>query len=405
MKKTTATRIRLPRLRRRTWIIIGSAVVVVGAAVGIVFGVVLPSTTAEAQTIETTATASLETMEQSVSATGTLTPLVDEDVSFAAAGTVLTVEVAEGTVVSAGQQLATIDTLQLNATLLSAKATLAEAEAQLDGASTSTARAAASASVAVAQTAVDTAQAAMADATLVAPVSGTVTSVGVAVGDSVGSSSGSTGGTTGSGAVSTGSTDGSAAFHITGTDAWEVDVTLGEADVLLVAKDDQVELSTDDGTEFFGTVASIGLVPDTSSGTAAYPVTIAVTGTADGLFDGVSTTARIVYERRTEVLTVPSAAVTTASDGTSTVTLIAADGTKTETAVTVGETSDNLTEITDGLAVGDEVLVASFTPGSGNQGTGGFPGGDGTFPTDGTFPGGGTPPDGFTPPSGTAPGQ
>lgn len=386
-----------------------------GAAAGVVFGIVLPSTTAEAQTIETTATASLETMEQSVSASGTLTPLVDEDVSFAASGTVLTVDVAEGSVVTAGQQLATIDTLQLTSTLLSAKATLAEAQAKLADSTTSTARAANTSSVAVAQAAVDSAQAAMGDATLVAPVSGIVTSVGVEVGDSVGSSASATGAvSTGStSGVSTGSTAGTstgdtttAAFHITGTDAWEVDVTLGEADVLLVAKDDQVELSTDDGTAFFGTVASIGLVPDTSSGTAAYPVTIAVTGTADGLFDGVSTTAEIVYERRTEVLTVPSAAVITASDGTSTVTLIAADGTKTETAVTVGETADNLTEITAGLAEGDEVLVASFTPGSGNQGTGGFPGGGaGDFPTDGTLPGGGTPPDGFTFPGGTAPGN
>lgn len=371
----------------------------VAVAAGVVFGVVLPSTTAQAQTVDTTATASLETLEQSVSATGTLTPLVDEDVSFAASGTVQTVDVAAGTVVTVGQQLATIDTLQLNADLLDAKVTLADAQARLaDDSDTSTARAANQASVAVAQAAVDAAQAAMADAILVAPVAGTVTSVGVEVGDSVGSSSGA--GSSGASTGSTAETTSSAAFHITGGDAWAVDVTLGETDVALIAKDDQVELSTDDGTAFFGTVSSVGLVPDTSSGTAAYPVSIAVTGTADGLFDGVSVTAVIVYERRTEVLTVPSAAVTTASAGTSTVTLVAADGTKTETTVTVGETSGTLVEITDGLSEGDTVLVASFTPGEGNEGTttGGFPGGgDGTFPGGGT---GGTPPDGFTPPTG-----
>jgi hypothetical protein len=54
------------------------------------------------------------------------------------------------------------------------------------------------------------------------------------------------------------------------------------------------------------------------------------------------------------------------------------------------------------VSEGDEVLVASFTPGSGNQGGGfptdgqfpdGFPEG-GTLPNGGTFPGGGVVPGG-----------
>jgi membrane fusion protein, macrolide-specific efflux system len=375
------------RIRRRTWLLIGSIVVVLAAAAVVVFGFVLPATSAQAQTIETTANASLETLEQKVSGSGTLGPLVDEDVDFAGAGTVLSVKVEEGTVVKKGQTLGTIDKLQLKADLLSAKVTLADAKARLaDDSGTSAELAANKASVKVAQAAVDDAEDALSGAKLVAPVAGVVTAVGVEVGDSVG-------GTSGLGAA----TDTEPAFHITGTDAWEVSVSLGESDIALIAKDDQVELSTDDGTAFFGTVSSIGLLPDTSSGASQYPVTIAVTGTAEGLFDGVSVTADIVYERRTEVLTVPSAAVTTAADGTSTVTVIGDDGTKTETTVTVGETADNLTEITDGLAEGDEVLVASFTPGQGNQGQfpngGQFPTG-GTFPTDGSFPGGGTFPGG-----------
>jgi macrolide-specific efflux system membrane fusion protein len=368
------------RVRRRTWIIVGAVVVVLGVAAGVVFGVVLPGNSASADTIETTATASLETLEQSVLAGGTLTPLVDEDVSWAGSGTVLSVAVEEGTVVEKGDPLGTIDTLQLNADLLDAKVTLADAQARLaDDSSTSAELAANQAAVAVAQKAVNDAADALAGATLVAPVAGVVTSVAVVPGDSVGSSGGMDSGT-------------SAAFRITGTDAWEVDVTLGETDIALIEKGDQVELSTDDGVDFFGTVSTIGLLPDTSSGAAAYPVTIAVTGTAEGLFDGMSATASIVYERRTDVLTVPSAAVTTGQDGTSTVTVIGEDGTRTETTVTVGETAGTLTEITEGLSEGDEVLVASFTPGEGNQG-GSFPGGiviDGdTFPGGGTFPEGG----------------
>jgi macrolide-specific efflux system membrane fusion protein len=298
------------------------------------------------------------------------------------------VYVEEGQTVEKGDKLGRIDTLQLKADLLQAKVTLADAKARRDDSATSTELAANTAAVKVAQQAVDDAQDAFDGAILRAPVAGVVTSIGVEVGDSVGSSSSSP----------TADSASTAAFRITGTDAWQASVSVGETDMALIAKDDQVELSTDDGTSFFGTVASIGLLPDTSSGAAAYPVTITVTGAVDGLFDGTSVTAKIVYERRTDVLTVPSAAVTTDSDGTSTVTVVGSDGAQTETQVTVGESAENLTEITAGLSEGDTVLVASFTPGEGNQGTGGtgFP--SGGFPSGG-FPGGDfTPPDGSTVP-------
>jgi macrolide-specific efflux system membrane fusion protein len=104
----------------------------------------------------------------------------------------------------------------------------------------------------------------------------------------------------------------------------------------------------------------------------------------------VSVTAAIVYERRTDVLTVPSAAITTAN-GKSTVTKVV-DGKNVTTDVTVGETSGTVTEITKGLSSGDSVLVTVFTPGSG-AGTGGSTGQTGQTGQQGQFPGGG---EGFT---------
>jgi macrolide-specific efflux system membrane fusion protein len=375
------------RVRTRTWVIAGAAVAVLVAA-AVVLAVVLPSTQAEAQTITRTATASLETLEQTVDASGTLTPLVDEDVDFDVSGTVTKVAVDAGDVVTKGDTLAKVGTLELKAAVLEAESQLAQAEAALadaedaaDGSSSSDAQIDADqAAVEVAEAAVDDAEDAVDGATLVAPVSGTVTAVNLDVGDTV--SGGSTSGGSESGGSTGTDTATTAAFTIVGTDAWSVDVTVSEADMALIGVDDQVELTTDDDVAFFGTVSEIGMLPDTSSGTAAYPVTVAVTGTEDGLYDGIAVTASIVYERRTDVLTVPSAAVTTDGD-TSTVTLVAEDGTQTETTVTVGETVGDLTEITDGIAEGDEVLVASFTPGEGNTGTtGGLP-----MPGDGQMPG------------------
>ena len=385
----------LARFRRRTKIITAAAVLIVAAVAVWVFAFLLPSQNAAAQTITQTAAASLQTLEKTVEASGTATPAVQEDVSFEVSGTVTAVNVTAGQTVAAGDVLATVDTLELQADLLEAEATLAEAKSTLadaeDSGSSDTRINAASAAVDVAQANVDAANAAMDDANLVAPADGLITSVGIAVGDKVGSSSSSSsssgasapGGTSSSSGGSSSSTTSTAAFTLVSTNSWSMSVSVGETDIANVATGQQVELTTDDGAEYFGVVSEVGLLPSTSSGSAQYPVTVSITGDGEGLFDGVSLTGSIVYERRTDVLAVPSAAVTT-TDGVSTVTVIAEDGTQSEVTVEVGETSGEYTEIVSGIAEGDEVLVASFTPGEGNSGTGGFPGGSGT----GGFPGG-----------------
>ncbi|GAB3599765.1 efflux RND transporter periplasmic adaptor subunit [Microbacterium tumbae] len=399
----------LARLRLRTKIIV-AAVIVIAAAIW-VFGFLLPSQDAAAETITRTETASLQTMEKTVTASGTVTPAVQEEVSFEVSGTVTSVEVEAGQAVAAGDLLATVDTLQLEADLLDAEATLAEAKAALadaEDAGESDARiAAASAAVDVAQSEVDDADQAMDDARLIAPADGLITSVGVAVGDRISGSSGSsssgtetsTSGAPGSAAASTDSASGSdtAAFSIVSTDSWSISVSVGETDVANVAEGQQVELSSDDGTEYFGVVSEVALLPSTTDGSAQYTVSITITGEGEGLYDGVSLSGSIVYERRTDVLAVPSAAVTTTEE-TSTVTVIAEDGTQSDVTVEVGETSGDYTEILSGIEEGDEVLVASFTPGEGDSGTGVLPGG-GSFPGGGTgeLPGGGEMPSGGFP--------
>ncbi len=347
--------------------------------------------------------ASLTTMEKTVTGTGTLTPTVQESASFAVSGTVTSVAVAAGDTVTAGQTLATVDTLTLNADLLSARATLAAAEGKLadaedtdDGTTAADAQIAAlAAQVDVAQAGVDTATSAMADATLVAPAAGLVTAVDLAVGDVVGGSSGSSGasgssGSTGTGAqTTTTATTSTGAITIVGTDAWQVSTTVGESDVALIAAGDQVEMTSDDSTDvIYGTVGEVGLVSTSTSGVAAYPVVVDVTGSPADLHDGVSVDVSIIYERRTDVLTVPAAAVTTV-DGESVVQQTAADGSQVATVVTVGETSGNLVEITSGLAEGDEVLVTVFTPAAGS----GTDEDSGSTDQRGTFPGGGEMPD------------
>ncbi|PJI86696.1 efflux RND transporter periplasmic adaptor subunit [Luteimicrobium subarcticum] len=382
---------------------------------------------ATATSVTRTAEVSTTTIEKSVSASGTLTPSVQEDVSFGASGTVTSVKVAEGDTVKKGQVLGTIDTLELKADLLSAKADLASAKSDLataedenDGSDSAEAQVSAKeAQVDVAQAAVDTAEDAMDDATLKAPAAGLVTEVNVAKGDAVtGSSSASGSGSSGSGSSastsgaggtgsgggsgsSSTSTSSSAQFVIVGQSSWEVSVTVGEDDIANVKKGEQVELTGDDLSDtVFGTVSSVGLLPSTSSGSVSYPVTVQVTGSPKGLYDGTSVTAAIVYERRSDVLAVPSAAVTRDGD-TATVDVVDDEGTVTPTTVTVGETSGQMVEITKGLTEGQTVQYTQVVStgnggtGTGNRQQGELPGGgEGGFPGGGqggygNFPGGG----------------
>jgi multidrug efflux pump subunit AcrA (membrane-fusion protein) len=408
------------RVWKRTgpWAKVTTAVVVLAlAGLGVWWFGFRGDGAAAATPITRTVQASTTTMEKTVSATGTVSPTVEDDVSFAVSGTVTGVSVTQGQTVTAGQVLGTLDTLPLQAAdlqaksnLASAQATLSNAQAAADGSAASNAKiAAAQSQVQVAQASVTTADANLAATTLTAPVSGLLTSVNVQVGNAVtgaattsaSSSSQSTaspsqnsfgggGGGNNSNSNSSSSSSSSAPFVIVGTDAWQVDVTVSDTDIANVKAGDQAEVTIQNATgTIYGTVGAIGLLSTSSSGVAGYPVTIDVTPGQSGLHDGESATARIIYSKRTNVLAVPSFAVRTDASGNSVVTKVDAEGKQTQVTVKTGETSGQMTEITSGLAAGDSVVLQVFTPGStGNRNRTGQNGqrGEGGF---GQFPGGG----------------
>ena len=364
--------------RPRIWI---PALVVLLAVAGSLYWFVWRSNTSSTAAASTSTTrsvaAALSTMEQSISTTGTLTPTVQESVNFAAAGTVTAVNVKAGDTVTAGQTLATIDTLSLNADLLSAKATLTAAQARLttDTANTATAAqlAADQAAIDVANAKVATAADALNSATLTAPVDGIIASMNLTVGQKVSagstsnaSGSSSSGGATGGTGGSNSSATSSAQFTIVGTTSWKVNVTVDDAQVGLIKAGNQAQITVAGAADpIFGTIDSVGLISTSTSTTAAYPVVVSVTGNPTSVHDGTTATVKLIYERRSNVLTVPSAAIHTVNG--STVVYRTVNGAQVNTPVATGETANGATEITAGLAEGDEVLV---TVTSGGTGTG-----------------------------------
>lgn len=346
-------------LTKRPWI---TALVVVVIAGGLAGGMWWFSdrnanaTTAASGPVNRLIAASVGTIKKSITTTGTLTPAHQEQVNFAATGTVTAVDVTAGQTVTAGQALATVDTLQMRATVAADRATLAADQAKLvsdqNASAADTQIAADQSSIAVAQSDVNDAQTAVDSATLASPIAGIVASVNLTVGQhvsastvstastsasassatgSAGSGSGGTAGTgssgggsggpsgTGSGGGGSGSSSPSTAqFLIVSTSSWLATVTVDDSQVGLLTVGDQSELTVSDSTgtphaaqPIFGTVQSVGLISTSTTATAAYPVVVQVTGSPGGLHDGTAVNVTLIYKQVANVLTVPSTAVHT----------------------------------------------------------------------------------------------
>ena len=238
-----------------------------------------------------------------------------------------------------------------------------------------------------------------------------VSSIDLEVGDVV-SGSGSGGSGSGSSSLSNAdsSSTSSSAVTVTSTNKYVVDATVSADEATQVKKGMQAQVTATGSTAtIYGTVASVGLVAQTSSsGAAVFPVTIAVTGAQKGLYAGTSATASIIVKQVENVLTVSSRAIQ--SSGGSTYVLKVVNGKAVKTPVKIGTVYGASTQILSGLSSGDTVQIPGITLPSGastgnrtttrngsGSGFGSFGGGSGSFPSGGFgggtggggFPGGG----------------
>jgi macrolide-specific efflux system membrane fusion protein len=386
------------RLMRRRVVVPVAVVALVAVGTG-AWALLRPTSSAAAVTYRETAVTT-GTVRQAVSASGTIAPATTSDLSFTAAGQVTAVYVAVGAKVAKGQKLAAIDSASLRSAVASAQATLASAQARLasdESAGASDAQVAADgADVTVAASQVSDAQAALAGATLTSPIAGTVTAVNVTVGQQLAGGTSSGGGGSGSGGGGSGTDTGTgstaaattAAVQVVSTGAYLVNAGVDATDVALIKKGNQVVITpTGAAANVFGLVTSVGIVASSTSGVATFPVVVAVTGSPAGLYAGGGADLQIVYKQVSNVLVVPTLAISRAN-GTATVLVADAGGGRTERQVVTGLSSGGQTQIVSGLAEGEQVLVA--VPG-GNTGTTGGRGGTQRGGEPGVFPGGGFP--------------
>jgi membrane fusion protein, macrolide-specific efflux system len=351
--------------------VVGLVVVLVaGTSVGVWMGLRSTASTPSYQLVPVIST----TLSQTLSVTGTIEPASTATLSFSAQGKVTAVDVAVGQHVTDGQVLATMNspTLQeqadqANATLAQDQATLSEDQAS--GAS-SAQIAADQASVASDQSQVDAANAALSGATLVAPISGIAATMGYTVGQQLAGSGGDGGSGGGGGGGGSGSSSPSITI-VSSNDIVNADVNASVVNEIK-AGDQAVIIPEGGGAPVQGTLASISLVANTSTGVATYPVVIDVTGTPSGLFGGASASVSIIYKQAVNALAVPTAALNPGPGGRTTVQVMIG-GRQVTRNVTTGITSGGLTQVTGGLSAAEKVVVNIVRIGGGPNP--GFPGG------------------------------
>jgi multidrug efflux pump subunit AcrA (membrane-fusion protein) len=311
-----------------------------------------------------------------------------------------------GDTVRAGAVLATVDASSLKTAVTSAQASVSATQDQLtaqqDAGSSAVQIASTQAQLADAQAKLADSETALAAASMTSPIAGTVAQVNIAVGDKVGStaSAGSSSNSAGAGAspssASASTSSSTAQVVVISTTSWEVTASVGSADLPQLKEGQQAEITPSGSTtKIFGTVKSVGIVASSSSsGSASFPVTIAVTGSPKGLYAGGAATVSIIVRQVENLLSVPTNAVHTESGKT--VVHQMKDGGQVSTPVKVGTTYGAVTQILSGLKAGDKVVGTTFRLGgngpSGGTGTrqgggtgSGGPGGPGGF--DGPPPG------------------
>jgi HlyD family secretion protein len=182
---------------------------------------------------------------------------------------------------------------------------------------------------------------------ITAPFDGVIASLNAKVGQQV---SGST------------SAAGSTALATLITQQKIVIISLNEVDVTKIKVGDKVTLTFDaiDGLVITGTVGEIDSIGTVSQGVVNYNVQISLDTSDDRIKPGMSATANIITNVKTDVLMVPNSAIKSGSSGSYVQELDSA-GKPQNVTVTTGIANDTSTEIVSGLNEGDKVVTQTIS--------------------------------------------
>jgi macrolide-specific efflux system membrane fusion protein len=200
--------------------------------------------------------------------------------------------------------------------------------------------------------------------TIYAPISGTISNLSLAEGVIISNSSTSITVSTGTNSSENSS---SVTSHTVGSitnpkGQYQATLSLTESDIVKIKAGQKVTMTMDafEDVTFTGEVLSVDVAGSTSSGVTSYSVVVLLDDTDKEIYTNMAVTATIIIDSQSDVLLIPSTAIDTANDGTSTVQLIK-NGVISTVTVTLGSTNDSQTIITSGLSEGDTIVASSIS--------------------------------------------
>jgi multidrug efflux pump subunit AcrA (membrane-fusion protein) len=383
--------------RHRGWI----AFAALCAVAAVTFGVWRSAQADETPvTTYTTEAAETGTLQVTVSGTGNLAYASTTEVWPETAGTVASVEVAEGDKIKAGDVLFSLDESDAKAATAKSLASYEQAESQVAQATAQLTKASSSldsleqraeepsstvtdADLKAAEADVDSAEASLAsaeaqrasalldyqeaaaaedDLTVTAPVSGIVYSLDIEEGDQVSASAGASGGDTGVSDTTASSSGGSSApLVIRSTKPLVAMLSINEVDLPSLKAGQRADLEFDALPELAltGKVVDIADEGTVDQGVVSFDVEVALDVANKQLRPGMSVSAIIVTAVERDALLVPNAAVKSDDAGSYVQVLDPASGRPQRVDIEVGLSGDTQTQVLAGLEAGAEVITAS----------------------------------------------
>jgi len=349
-----------------------------------------PGTDTEPTPEQQVATVQRGDLTVDITASGNLSFSHTEDLAFQMAGIVAEVNVQAGDSVKQGQVLATLDTTQretdlasLESRVLSAQISLKNDQLALDKAEDQSVTLVTGdiifadnyddeeidilkLRVKLDEANLQDAQKALADAQnaspeIIAPFDGFISTVNVSAGDA---------GTSGNGVPK-----GTVACQLVDPNRFEADILVSEMDIFQVklGGDATVQIDAMPMLTLPAKVTHISPTATIQSGVVNYSVKVEVEPleelmptqqqAAFGSFqlrEGLTVTVSIIMQQKSDVLLVPNGAITT-QGRQAYVQVVAADGSTTQRAITTGISNWQYTEVTEGLAEGEQVVVTQGT--------------------------------------------
>lgn len=184
------------------------------------------------------------------------------------------------------------------------------------------------------------------DVKITAPFSGVITEVNVKEGDVVASGS-------------------PIAFLLVDPGKVEMNIDVDEVDIAEVKVGQKATITLDSlpGKEFSGKVVDISPVGKEEKGVVSYKAKVKIENPSEELKGGMSGVAEIITERKENVLLIPNRAVRF-EKGKSIVKVLVNEKIK-EREITIGEQSEEWTEVKKGLKEGDKVVIEPIRRGGG----------------------------------------